>query len=59
MSEIHPMMTPDDGFEIAKRQYLELYGSVAVMNTYAVSGFYAIAVDEQPPAGKPALGRSK
>jgi 4-carboxymuconolactone decarboxylase len=32
---------------------------VAVMNTYAVSGFYAIAVDEHPPAGKPALERSK
>jgi 4-carboxymuconolactone decarboxylase len=32
---------------------------VAVMNTYAVSGFYAIAVDERPPAGKPALDRSK
>jgi 4-carboxymuconolactone decarboxylase len=28
---------------------------VAVMNTYAVSGFYAIAVDEQAGAGKPAL----
>jgi 4-carboxymuconolactone decarboxylase len=28
---------------------------VAVMNTYAVSGFYAIAVAEQPAAGKPAL----
>jgi 4-carboxymuconolactone decarboxylase len=28
---------------------------VAVMNTYAVSGFYAIAVDEHPPAGTPAL----
>jgi 4-carboxymuconolactone decarboxylase len=28
---------------------------VAVMNTYAVSGFFAIAVDEHPPAGKPAL----
>ena len=28
---------------------------VAVMSTYAVSGFYAIAVDEHPPAGKPAL----
>jgi 4-carboxymuconolactone decarboxylase len=32
---------------------------VAVMNTYAVSGFYAIAVDEQPAPGKPALERSK
>jgi hypothetical protein len=38
---------------------VELYGQrgamdiVAVMNTYAVSGFYAIAVDEQPAAGKP------
>jgi 4-carboxymuconolactone decarboxylase len=32
---------------------------VAVMNTYAVSGFYAIAVDEQPAAGRPALERSK
>jgi 4-carboxymuconolactone decarboxylase len=40
---------------------VELFGRrgamdlVAVMNTYAVSGFYAIAVDEQPPAGKPPL----
>lgn len=40
---------------------VELYGKkgamdlVAVMSTYAVSGFYAIAVDEHPPAGKPAL----
>jgi len=32
---------------------------VAVMNTYAVSGFYAIAVDEQPAAGKTALRGSK
>src|SRR5215468_7396498 len=32
---------------------------VAVMNTYAVSGFYAIAVDEQPAAGKPALQRAR
>ena len=28
---------------------------VAVMNTYAVSGFYAIAVDEHMPAGEPVL----
>jgi 4-carboxymuconolactone decarboxylase len=28
---------------------------VAIMNTYAVSGFYAIAVDEHPPAGKTPL----
>src|SRR5215468_10192700 len=40
---------------------VELFGQkgamdiVAVMNTYAVSGFYAIAVDEHPPAGKAAL----
>jgi 4-carboxymuconolactone decarboxylase len=40
---------------------VELYGKrgamdiVAVMNTYAVSGFYAIAVDEHPPTGKPTL----
>jgi 4-carboxymuconolactone decarboxylase len=40
---------------------VELYGKrgamdiVAVMNTYAVSGFYAIAVDEQPAAGKSPL----
>jgi 4-carboxymuconolactone decarboxylase len=39
----------------------QLYGKkgaldlVAVMSTYAVSGFYAIAVDEHPPAGKAAL----
>jgi len=32
---------------------------VAVMNTYAVSGFYAIAVDEQPPANKAGLERLK
>jgi 4-carboxymuconolactone decarboxylase len=44
---------------------VELFGQrgvmdmVAVMNTYAVSGFYAIAVDEQPAPGKPALERSK
>jgi 4-carboxymuconolactone decarboxylase len=30
---------------------------VAVMNTYAVSGFYAIAVDEQPPVNKASLER--
>jgi 4-carboxymuconolactone decarboxylase len=40
---------------------VQLYGQkgamdlVAVMSTYAVSGFYAIAVDEHPPAGNPAL----
>src|SRR4051812_26758515 len=40
---------------------VELYGKrgamdlVAVMITYADSGFYAIAVNEQPAAGKPAL----
>ena len=40
---------------------VELYGKrgamdmVAVMNTYAVSGFYAIAVDEQPEPGKEPL----
>jgi 4-carboxymuconolactone decarboxylase len=28
---------------------------VAVMNTYAVSGYFAIAVDERPTGGKPAL----
>jgi len=39
----------------------QLYGKngamdlVAVMSTYAVSGFYAIAVDERSPPGKPAL----
>lgn len=44
---------------------VELFGQrgamdiVAVMNTYAVSGFYAIAVDEHSPAGRPALERSK
>jgi len=30
---------------------------VAVMSTYAVSGFYAIAVDEHVPADKPQLPR--
>ena len=44
---------------------VELFGQggamdlVAVMNTYAVSGFYAIAVDEQPAAGRTSLERSK
>jgi 4-carboxymuconolactone decarboxylase len=39
----------------------ELYGAkgamdlVAVMSTYAVSGLYAIAVDEHVPAGQPTL----
>ena len=28
---------------------------VAVMNTYAVSGYFAIAVDERLPEGKPEL----
>jgi 4-carboxymuconolactone decarboxylase len=32
---------------------------VAVMNTYAVSGYFAIAVDEQPQEGKPALPAMK
>jgi 4-carboxymuconolactone decarboxylase len=41
----------------------ELYGDrgamdlVAVMSTYAVSGFYAIAVDEHVPADQPRLPR--
>ncbi len=41
----------------------ELYGDrgamdlVAVMSTYAVSGFYAIAVDEHMPADQPRLPR--
>jgi len=40
---------------------VELYGQrgamdlVAVMNTYAVSGFYGIAVDEHAAAGRPSL----
>ena len=28
---------------------------IAVMNTYAVSGFYAIAVDEHAAPGKPSF----
>jgi 4-carboxymuconolactone decarboxylase len=32
---------------------------VAVMSTYAVSGFYAVAVDEHMPPGKPDLERVK
>src|SRR4051812_38754923 len=32
---------------------------VAIMNTYAGSRFYGIAVDEHSPAGKPALDRGK
>jgi len=40
---------------------VQLYGKngamdlVAVMSTYAVSGFYAVAVDEHMQAGKPTL----
>ena len=43
---------------------VELFGRrgamdlVAVMSTYAVSGFFAIAVDEHMPAGRPELERS-
>ena len=43
---------------------VELFGRkgamdlVAVMNTYAVSGFYAIAVDEHMPDGHPDLARA-
>ena len=43
---------------------VEIYGKrgamdmVAVMNTYAVSGFYAIAVDERAPEGKLNLATS-
>jgi 4-carboxymuconolactone decarboxylase len=42
---------------------VELFGRrgamdmVAVMNTYAVSGFFAIAVDEHMPPGRPALAQ--
>ena len=44
---------------------VELWGKrgtmdmVAVMNTYAVSGFFAIAVDEHSPEGKPELPAAK
>ncbi len=43
---------------------VELFGRrgamdmVAVMSTYAVSGFFAIAVDEHSPAGRPELERA-
>jgi 4-carboxymuconolactone decarboxylase len=53
-------MSSDTFAKVAK-----LYGNkgamdvVAVMSTYAVSGFYAIAVDEHAPAGKPSLPQSK
>lgn len=49
-------MSSDTFAKVAK-----LYGNkgaldvVAVMSTYAVSGFYAIAVDEHAPASKPSL----
>lgn len=44
---------------------LELWGKrgamdmVAAMNTYAVSGYFAIAVDERSPEGKPELPPTK
>ncbi len=49
-------MSSDTFAKVAK-----LYGNkgaldvVAVMSTYAVSGFYAVAVDEHAPASKPSL----
>src|SRR5580765_2667343 len=49
-------MSSDTFAKVAK-----LYGNkgamdvVAVMSTYAVSGFYAVAVNEQAPAGKTSL----
>jgi hypothetical protein len=39
---------------LGKRGVMDM---VAVMNTYAVSGFYAIAVDEHMPPGRPELTR--
>jgi 4-carboxymuconolactone decarboxylase len=50
-----------DGATFART--VELFGRrgamdlVAVMNTYAVSGFFAIAVDEHMPPGQPELER--
>jgi 4-carboxymuconolactone decarboxylase len=38
--------------QLGQRGVIDL---VAVMNTYAVSGFYAIAVDEHAPANRPSL----
>jgi 4-carboxymuconolactone decarboxylase len=40
---------------LGKRGVMDM---VAVMNTYAVSGFYAIAVDEHMPPGRPELTRA-
>jgi type IV secretory pathway TrbF-like protein len=34
MSDLHLMATPSPDFHAAKRQFVELYGSIAVMNTY-------------------------
>ena len=34
MSESYPMPLPTKDFHAAKRQFVELYGSLAVMNTY-------------------------
>ncbi len=34
MSDLHLMAPPSPDFHAAKRQFVELYGSIAVMNTY-------------------------
>ena len=52
-----PALAQDPTFE----KVVELWGKrgamdmVAVMNTYAVSGYFAIAVDERAAEGKPEL----
>ena len=55
------MLTDKKVDSVTFAKAVELWGKrgvmdmVAVMNTYAVSGFFAIAVDEHSPAGKPEL----
>jgi type IV secretory pathway TrbF-like protein len=47
MSESYPMLLPTKDFNAAKRQFVELYGSIAVMNTYlkiAVLALCAVCV---------------
>jgi len=42
--------------QLGQRGVMDL---VTVMDTYAVSGFYAIAVDEHAPANRPSLEQLK
>jgi len=44
MSDLHRISPPTPDFQAAKRQFVELYGSIAVMNTYLKIAVLALCV---------------